>query len=127
MKSVEDPLVKAKRFLKTANLDFKDGDYDSTASRCYYAMFHAADALLSTKGHRPKSHKGTIALLGEHFIKRRELAASLGESLRKAYELRQRGDYELTEDVDREEAERMLGAASEFIQGVEDALARIGK
>ncbi len=124
MRGHEDPLVKAKRFLKTAHIDFEDGDYDSTASRCYYAMFHAAYLLLSTKGLQPKSHKGAIALIGEHLINRHELAPKQGAALRKAYELRQRGDYVLREDIGRTEAKEMLDAAGAFIENVEEALAR---
>jgi len=39
MKEVEDLIQKAKRYLRTAELALKDGDYDSCVSRCYYAMF----------------------------------------------------------------------------------------
>ena len=46
-----------------------DGDYDSCASRCYYAMFSIAQAALLTKGLRASSHKGVISLFGEHFVK----------------------------------------------------------
>ncbi len=37
MKEVDDLINKAKRFLRTAELAFNDGDYDSCVSRCYYA------------------------------------------------------------------------------------------
>jgi len=39
MKEVMDLVAKAEKFLKTAEVALTVGDYDSCASRCYYAMF----------------------------------------------------------------------------------------
>jgi uncharacterized protein (UPF0332 family) len=38
-------------------------------SRLYYAIYHAAIALLLTEGIEPRSHAGTANLLGLHFVK----------------------------------------------------------
>lgn len=38
-------------------------------SRLYYAIYHAAVALLLTEGCEPRSHAGTASLLGLHFVK----------------------------------------------------------
>ena len=38
-------------------------------SRLYYAIYHAAVALLLTEGLEPRSHGGTASLLGLHFVK----------------------------------------------------------
>ena len=38
-------------------------------SRLYYAIYHAAVALLLTEGLEPRSHAGTSSLLGLHFVK----------------------------------------------------------
>ncbi|MDY6966818.1 MAG: HEPN domain-containing protein [Halobacteriota archaeon] len=46
MKEIEDLIKKAERFLRTAELILDDGDYDSCVSRCYYAMFFMAEAIL---------------------------------------------------------------------------------
>ncbi len=39
MKEFEDLITKAERFLHTAEYVLSTADYDSCASRCYYAMF----------------------------------------------------------------------------------------
>ena len=57
MKEIEDLIQKAKRYLRTAELTLKDGDYDSCVSRCYYAMFFMAEALLFTEELKASSHK----------------------------------------------------------------------
>jgi hypothetical protein len=68
-----------------------DGDYDSSVSRCYYAMFFMAEAMLLSKGLRVSSLKGVITLFGEHFVKTDILKEELGKALRRAYDLRQKG------------------------------------
>ncbi|MGQ9632007.1 MAG: HEPN domain-containing protein [bacterium] len=93
MKEIDDLAEKAKRFLRTAELSLNDGDYDSCVSRCYYAMFLTTEALLLTQNLRASSHKGVITLFGERFIKTDLMRKELGKMLRRAYDLRQKGDY----------------------------------
>lgn len=38
-------------------------------SRLYYAIYHAAVAVLLTEGVEPRSHAGTASMLGLHFVK----------------------------------------------------------
>ncbi len=90
---IKDLIKKANRFLKSASILLDDGDYDSCVSRCYYAMFYVTEALLLIKGLKASSHKGVISLFGKHFIKTRILREDLGKALRRAYDLRQKGDY----------------------------------
>jgi uncharacterized protein (UPF0332 family) len=40
---------KAKKSLKSANILLKEGDYESSISSAYYAMFFMVEALLFTK------------------------------------------------------------------------------
>jgi len=42
-------LEKAERYIRSAKLLAGDGDYDSAASRLYYAMFYIAERLLEVK------------------------------------------------------------------------------
>jgi len=68
MKEIKDFIEKAEKFLKTAEQALSIGDYDPCVSRCYYAMFFMAEAVLFTKNLSASSHKGVISLFGEHFI-----------------------------------------------------------
>lgn len=45
------------------------GLYQDAISRAYYAAFPWARALLVSRGLEPTSHRGTIQLLGLHFVK----------------------------------------------------------
>lgn len=44
MKEFDDLIKKAERFLHTAEYVLSTADYDSCASRCYYATFFMAEA-----------------------------------------------------------------------------------
>ena len=59
-------LEKSKRFLDMAWHDYEDGFYEGAISHAYYAMFHAAKAMLTSSGIATKTHKGTILKLAEY-------------------------------------------------------------
>lgn len=53
-------LAKGRRYLASAELLSRSGDYDSAVSRLYYAMFYAAEALLLSRGRTYASHWAVI-------------------------------------------------------------------
>ncbi len=124
MKDLEILSAKAQTFLRTAERALSDGDYDSCASRCYYAMFSVAQAALLTKGLRASSHKGVISLFGEHFVKTGILPGHLGRAINYAYDTRLVGDYGVSRSVAQEEAEDLLNTAQDFVEKVKEYLDR---
>ena len=116
MKEIVDLLSKSRRFLRTAELSLNDEDYDSCASRCYYAMFFSAEALLLTENIRTSSHRGLITLFGEHFVKTGKLSEEHGRALRTAFGMRQKGDYATEILVTKEEADDILKMAKSFVK-----------
>lgn len=115
MKETDDLIEKAKRFLRTAKLSLIDGDYDSSVSRCYYGMFFITEALLLTKNITISTHKGVLTLFGEHYIKTNIINKDWVKLLRRAYDLRQKGDYASGFIVNKKEAEEILKKANEFV------------
>ncbi len=107
-------IVKAQRYLKSAKLLPEDGDYESSVSRSYYAMFYCAEAALLTKGLTFSSHKGVISVFGELFVKAGVFPREFGRELNKAFEKRQLGDYESKSTVSEEDAQETLTRAHEF-------------
>ncbi len=122
MTELKDLIQKAERFLRTAERTMSDGDFDSCASRCYYAMFFMAEAALLTRKLTASSHKGVISLFGEHFVKTGVLDKYLGRMLNDAYDKRLVGDYEVGLAVSKDEAEDLLEAARDFVGKVKDYL-----
>lgn len=125
IKEIEDLTEKAKRFLRSAEVLLIDGDYDSCVSRCYYAMFFLAEAILLTKGLKASSHKGVISIFGEHFIKTGILGKELGRALNDTYDSRQIGDYAIGFMITKDEAESRLEKARNFVTEVEQHLKEV--
>ncbi|HIC91081.1 MAG TPA: HEPN domain-containing protein [Syntrophaceae bacterium] len=124
MREISDLTKKAEKFLETAKLVFDSKDYDSCVSRCYYAMFFMAEAVLLTKGLKASSHKGVISLFGEHFVKTGIFDRELGKALSDAYDKRLIGDYSVGFAIVEEEAEDMLKTSQDFVKKLKDYLNR---
>jgi uncharacterized protein (UPF0332 family) len=120
--AIKDLIAKAKKLLHTAESALGLEDYDSCASRCYYAMFFMAQAALLTRELSSSSHRGVISLFGQHFIKTGTIERRLGRTLNDAYDKRLAGDYEARAVVTQDEARALLEAAHDFVQRVEDYL-----
>jgi len=127
MKEVRDFVAKAERFLKSAEHLLGLGDYDSCASRCYYAMYFVAEAALLHKGLAPSSHRGVIRLFSQHFVQTGIFPPEFGRTLSRAYDVRLTGDYAVGLSVSREEAENLLDAARRFVAEVRAYLEREGE
>ena len=125
MTGVDDPgIEKARRSLKNARMSLEAGDFDFAASRAYYAMFYAAETLLSKLGLTFAKHSGVITEFNRRFIKTELLSRAHAEAFRKAFDLRIVGDYEYGIEVPRESAVEAIDAADAFLRDVETHLAR---
>jgi uncharacterized protein (UPF0332 family) len=107
-------LAKAQRYLRSAELLLQDGDYASSVSRSYYAMFYSAQAALLTRELTFSSHRAVIATFGEQFVKTGVFPKEFGRELNKAFEKRQLGDYESASTVSDENARETLIRARKF-------------
>jgi len=121
-KLVEASLLRAEKALKSAKLLKKNGQLEDAVSRAYYAMFHAARAFLFNKGFKAKTHRGTISLFGEKAIKEGVVEEKFADMIRKAFDLRQKSDYELYAELDAELTEETVKNAEKFIKKIKTLL-----
>jgi uncharacterized protein (UPF0332 family) len=91
------------------------GYCDIAASRAYYAAFYAATAVLLSEGLEMSKHSGVIASIHQRFVKTGKLDKEHGKTLNWLFELRNVGDYGVTEHVSRQEAEQAIQAAASFL------------
>lgn len=122
MKEVEALMRRAQKALQTATTLLREGDPDSCASRSYYAMFYAAEAVLLTKSVKFSSHRSVISLFGRHFVKAGVFPPRFGRNLKEAFTLRLKGDYAYDAEITKAEAEETLGWAREFVGEVKKYL-----
>ena len=118
MKEINSLIEKAKRYLRSAELLLEAGDYESSVSRTYYAMFYSAQAMLLTKNLSFSSHKGVISAFGEQFVKTGIFPREMGRELNKAFEKRQIGDYEYTFVISKVEAKEIFENGKKFIEQI---------
>ncbi|MFQ6052346.1 MAG: HEPN domain-containing protein, partial [Candidatus Hydrothermarchaeota archaeon] len=62
-------LNKSERLLMAAEHDFRDDFYDMAISHAYYALHHAARALLLLIEESPRTHSGVINVLWKNLRK----------------------------------------------------------
>ena len=118
MREIKSLVEKAKKYLRSAEILLKEGDYESSVSRTYYAMFYCAQAMLLTKNLSFSSHKGVISAFGEHFVKTGVFPKEMGRELNRAFEKRQLGDYEYTFVISKKEAEELLESGKKFVNEI---------
>lgn len=118
MKEMNSLIERARRYLKSAKILLGEGDYESTVSRTYYAMFYSAQAMLLTKSLSFSSHKGVISAFGEHFVKTGIFPKEMGRELNRAFEKRQIGDYEYTFVISKREAKEILENGEKFVKKI---------
>jgi len=118
MKEIESLIRKAERYLKSAEILLREGDYESSVSRTYYAMFYSAQAMLLTRELSFSSHKGVISAFGQHFVRTGILPKEMSRELNRAFEKRQICDYGYTFVISKEEAEELLANGRKFVEKI---------
>ena len=94
----------------------------TAANRFYYAVFHAIHALFVANGLYSKSHHGTNAQFHLHFIKTGIIDPKFGHFVAVVENMREKADYDVIYDVEREELEALKPLVYELLQVVEKLL-----
>ena len=115
----------AEEELASANALFELGYYRDAISRAYYSMFHAAKALLLTKGINPKKHSGVVKMFGLHFVTEGFIEEIYVKALSRAFALRSRADYDIYYSPASEEAREIVESAEAFLERIKNALEMI--
>lgn len=114
---------RAERYLASARMLLDHGDFESVASRCYYAMFYIARAMLEQKGIEPKTHAGIHNQFGQHFVRRGEVSQELNTAFSEAWRLREFAEYAEEAFMEHGEAAELLTDAEAFVAALTPRLA----
>ena len=115
-------MQKAEKKLKVAKKLLKSHDYEDCVSRAYYAVYHAAQALLLTEGEKAETHKGVVTLFGLLFVKTGKFNKNIGRYIANLKDDRESGDYEIFCYVDSKSAETAVSEAREFLKAAREYL-----
>jgi uncharacterized protein (UPF0332 family) len=126
MTEIASLVARSDKYLQSAELLLNNGDYESSVSRSYYAMFYCVQALLLSKGLTVSSHAGLNTVFSEHFVKTGLLPRQMSRELNRAFEKRQLGDYESVFVLSEDEAREILEKARAFMAICLDYLRQTG-
>ena len=119
-------LEHAHRMLVVAARNLEDGFYGSAVNRAYYAIFYAANAMLSTQGVTRRKHSGVISAFRERFVKTGVIEAEYSRAYGRAMDDRHLSDYEIYETITAEQSRANLDDAQSFVGRVEAYLGEEG-
>lgn len=77
--------------------------WNLTANRLYYALYHAASALLLSDGYRSHTHKGLMSQISLNYVKSNKILPEDGKLIRQMFNKRREGDYEDFEETTEDE------------------------
>jgi len=112
-------LRKAKDDLAASKLLFENNKLTQSINRSYYSIFHATRALLALEKFDSRKHTGVIAYFNKNFIKTGKIEKEYSKMLMDAQDFRNDSDYDDFFVVSREEAEKQLNDADNFIKRIE--------
>jgi uncharacterized protein (UPF0332 family) len=114
---VKKELRVAKSDLEAARDGLASERWKWSTIQAYYAMFHAARALLSSAGYREKSHHCLRVAVETLFVKEGALAEKHVDALQVARIMRENADYK--EEFTEAGARKLVSAAEDFINAAE--------
>ena len=106
----------SKSDLKSARVLFDVQEYKGANNRAYYAIFHAINAIHALDGRAYKRHKDAISNFNKDYVKTEIFPREMGRKIGEAEVIRHASDYDDFYIASREESERQVAVADEFIK-----------
>jgi uncharacterized protein (UPF0332 family) len=111
---IKKELSVAKSDLSDAKAGYENERYKWSTIQAYYAMFHAARALVYSQGYREKSHYCLAVALRALFVDGGTMDAQLVRDFLNAMSLRETADYEA--EFSQSGAKAVITSAEKFIE-----------
>ena len=122
---IKEMIKKSIEKLKNAEMNFTASFYDDAVSRSYYAVFHIISALLLTKRLTFSSHNQLIGAFNKEFVHTNIFPIDFNKKIEKLFRLRQTGDYDSINIIDKDTAEIGINIAKEITSKGKDFLSKI--
>jgi len=116
----KDEFNRADEEIRAAMVLLREGLFFKAVASSYYAIFHAAKALLLLKGIYPKTHEGTERMFGLYYIKTGEFDIKIGKAIGRLMKMREEADYYPEIPFTEDEAEEAIEMAREFLKRAKD-------
>ena len=100
----------------------RDGYYADAVSRAYYAILHAAKAILQIHGVTAESHTGVRSMFGLHIVKAGLVEPEWGAEIGRSEDRRNVSDYDVSVGFDEQDAREACERAQAFLDRIRPLL-----
>ncbi len=111
-------LEKSESAITVAEDLLRDGHAPDAASKIYYSMFYAAQALLKSDGIEVVKHSAVESAFGYHFVKTGKIDPKFHKMLIGARKVREIADYDIDEEVVEPTASLKLEEGRAFLSAI---------
>lgn len=122
IKKLQEIIRKSRQSLEDATLLNEKASYDSAASLAYYAVFHALQALLLSKGLAFSKHAQVKGAFNKEFIHTELFPKSFSRIVEQLFKDRHIGDYEYGESINKDRAHKDISDSKHVIVAITDYL-----
>lgn len=112
-------IAKSKHAIKVAQNLLAQGYPSDSASKSYYAIFYASQALLKASEIDVVKHSAVESAIGFHFVKTGKIDQKYHRILIDARKLREIADYDIQEEVVRSQSAVKIQEAKDFLKVVQ--------
>lgn len=114
-------LQEAREVLSDAEILYQGGRrHESVINRLYYASFHAAQAVLHTRGFDPSTHGGMVCKFGQEIVENGEATRDDGRFLSNLQDERKTADYNYDYNSLGVDIEERFARTEEFITDIKN-------
>ena len=108
-------LSQAEDSIKVAQMSYDNALFKDSINRSYYATFYAIKAVLALEEIDFKRHKDAIGYFNKTYVATEKFSKELGRRIGMLKQLREKSDYDDFYIASKEESERQISVADEFI------------
>ena len=119
---VKKLLNKAEHAMEVAEQLKEDGYPSDSASKVYYAMFYATQALLKTEGIDVVKHSAVESAIGYYFTKTGRLDPKFHRMLIDARKIREIADYDIDEEIVEPVASLKIEEGKAFVSAIRELI-----
>ena len=111
----QQEIARARKSLAAAKALQNEELLEDSLSRAYYAVLHAARALLVSEGFDPQSHESVKRLFGLHIVKAGRMAPEYAHILREEQDDRALADYDVAFEPQETRVQQRISDAEAFL------------
>ena len=116
---INNYLEKSRTTIKKVEFLVENSEYQLAVNRIYYGIYYSLSALAIKHQYSTSKHAQLIGWFNRTFVKTGAIEKEFSKMIRKAFENRMEGDYNVFADFSKEEVEQSLKEMKVAIQALD--------